>query len=441
MYNMRSSILSAILILSLTVFVPVLSHVGVEADLESIRVPGDYPTIQTAINAASVGSMILVDSGTYHEHVMVNKTVKLVGFDRMTTIIDGDENGTAITVTADDVLINGFTVQNCSQGADNWVYGSIHLVQSRLSTISGNIVTRNVCNGIVLNYSDNNKVLDNIITLNGGVELISVWGTGISLLDSDWNTISGNIVAGSVVYGIGLEYSYANLIRGNVIEDNGWAGIGLYYSPPNTFHHNSLFRNTAPVDSMYSPDNAWDDGAEGNYWDDYVGLDDGSNGRVAGDGVGDTDLPHAYGVDNYPLVQPPKPIPVLWENSAYPVAIASNSTLSAFRFIQPDKKITFNVRGPSNTTGYFKLDIPKALLSDNPWKVLLNNTDSTSQTVMTENQTHTSILCTYNQDSSYDVQIIGTSVIPEFPAQNALTLILFLTFMLAAILNKRNTRC
>jgi parallel beta-helix repeat protein len=420
--------------------VPVLSHVGVEADLELIRVPGDYPTIQTAINAASVGSMIMVDSGTYHEHVMVNKTVKLVGFGSMSTIIDGDKNGTAITVTADDVLISGFTVQNCSHGADNWVYGSIHLVQSRLSTISGNIVTRNVCNGIVLNYSDNNEILDNIITLNGGVELISVWGTGISLLDSDWNTISGNIIAGSVVYGIEL-YGYANLIQGNVIEGNGWAGIGMHYSPPNTFHHNSFFRNGGPVDLIDSSDNVWDDGAEGNYWDDYVGLDDGSNGRVAGDGVGDTDLPYYYGVDNYPLVQPPKPIPVLWENNAYPVAVYSNSTVSAFRFVQPDKKIAFNVRGPSNATGYFNLKIPKALLSDNPWKVLLNNTDATSKAVITQNQTHTSILCTYSHNSSYEVQIIGTLVIPEFPAQNALTLILFLTFMLVAILNKRNTRC
>jgi hypothetical protein len=224
-----------------------------------------------------------------------------------------------------------------------------------------------------------------------------------------------------------------------VIEDNGWVGVVLHDSPLNTFHHNS-FRNA--IDQRDSSDNVWDDGAEGNYWDDYVGLDDGSNGRVPGDGVGDTDLPH-QGVDNYPLVQPPKPIPILWENNAYPVAVNSNSTVSAFRFVQPDKKIAFNVRGPPNTTGYFNLKIPKTLLSDNPWKVLLNNTEATSQAIITQNQTYTSILYTYNQDSSYEVQIIGTSVIPEFSAQTALTLILLLTLMLAAILNKRrsDTRC
>jgi hypothetical protein len=51
---------------------------------------------------------------------------------------------------------------------------------------------------------------------------------------------------------------------------------------------------------------------EGNYWSDYYGVDDGSNGRTAGDGVGDTEIPHPfidqgngyYQLDNYPLVNP-----------------------------------------------------------------------------------------------------------------------------------------
>jgi hypothetical protein len=107
------------------------------------------------------------------------------------------------------------------------------------------------------------------------------------------------------------------------------------------------------------------------------------------------------------------------------------------RSIQPAKKITFNVRGSSNTTGYFNLKIPKALLCDNPWKILLNNVDATSEAIIAENQTHTSIFCTYNQGSNYDVQIIGTSVIPEFSSHNMLMLTLFLTLMPVAILNKR----
>jgi hypothetical protein len=45
----------------------------------------------------------------------------------------------------------------------------------------------------------------------------------------------------------------------------------------------------------------------GNFWSNYWGVDDGSNGRVAGDGVGDTDLPHE-GVDPCPLLDPSIPM-------------------------------------------------------------------------------------------------------------------------------------
>ncbi|UCH88503.1 MAG: DUF835 domain-containing protein, partial [Thermoplasmata archaeon] len=48
--------------------------------------------------------------------------------------------------------------------------------------------------------------------------------------------------------------------------------------------------------------NFWHDGnEEGNYWSDYTGLDNGAGSRTAGDGIGDTDIPH-LGLDNYPFI-------------------------------------------------------------------------------------------------------------------------------------------
>lgn len=76
----------------------------------------------------------------------------------------------------------------------------------------------------------------------------------------------------------------------------------------NTFYYNSFINNINQAYS-FAPTTKWNDGAgRGNYWSDYTGVDDGSpdprtdEPRVAGDGVGDTLLPH-QGVDWYPLMR------------------------------------------------------------------------------------------------------------------------------------------
>ncbi|MCK4949581.1 MAG: hypothetical protein KAS60_05815, partial [Thermoplasmata archaeon] len=86
-------------------------------------------------------------------------------------------------------------------------------------------------------------------------------------------------------------------------------GSWVYYSNNNIIFHNNFIDNTDHLYN-YQSTNTWDNGdGEGNYWSDYTGLDDGSGGRTAGDGVGDTDLPH-QGVDWFPLMSPWSPNPV-----------------------------------------------------------------------------------------------------------------------------------
>lgn len=174
---------------SATIFSLWIPHaVLVEADENIIRVPSDFSTIQEAINASPLGSMILVTGGTYHEHLIVNKAVRLVGVDRTNTIVDGDNNGTAITVAADNVLIDGFTIRNCSEEPYSFNHGSIHLLQCENCTISNNLVTQNVCHGIYLEHSDNNTVLNNIVTLNGGASTENSLGASESVLTNHQTT-------------------------------------------------------------------------------------------------------------------------------------------------------------------------------------------------------------------------------------------------------------
>ncbi len=106
---------------------PALTATPVTAQNDTIEVPGDYPTIQQAIAAASDGDTIVVAAGSYKESVTVDKSLTLkgaqAGVDARNrsgeeTIIEPDEGaGIRILTVADRVVvIDGFTVQNTLHG-------------------------------------------------------------------------------------------------------------------------------------------------------------------------------------------------------------------------------------------------------------------------------------------------------------------------------------
>jgi hypothetical protein len=86
----------------------------------TLRVPQGYPTIQSAVDAAGPGDMVLVDRGTYREEIQVTTPgIILRGVDRNEVIIDGEfqrPNGVSV-LFADGVVVENMTaINNTSNG-------------------------------------------------------------------------------------------------------------------------------------------------------------------------------------------------------------------------------------------------------------------------------------------------------------------------------------
>jgi hypothetical protein len=100
---------------------------------------------------------------------------------------------------------------------------------------------------------------------------------------------------------------------------------------------------------------------------------------------------------------------VVLESKNQSVIALSNSTINSFDFDMLQEQICFNITGPTSTTGYFYVTIPKELLwCDSPeeWEVWVNNTLIENRRVM-EIANNTYVYFAYNH-STQEVRIVGT---------------------------------
>jgi len=125
------------------------------------------------------------------------------------------------------------------------------------------------------------------------------------------------------------------------------------------------------------------------------------------------------------------------DSTNYNVTTTSNSTVSATTFDKDGKAINFTTNGPASTTGYVNVTIPKTLLNAAlpDWVVTMDDAalPSSSIRVINENASHTFIYINYTQ-STHNMRIVGTWVVPEFPSTTILlTLLATMTIALAFI--------
>ncbi|HEY8748986.1 MAG TPA: NPCBM/NEW2 domain-containing protein [Tepidisphaeraceae bacterium] len=158
-----------------------------------------YATIQSAVDAAAPGATINVDAGTYNESVNISKTLTLrgaqAGIDARSA--RGAESivfatTTAINITANDVTIDGFTVQGNGQNIGAGLGAGIIMGPSIHGThVVNNIIQNNITGIYLSNDSDTDAGLIQHNLIQNNYEAGQNWTYG-------WNGSRGIYSDGTV---------------------------------------------------------------------------------------------------------------------------------------------------------------------------------------------------------------------------------------------------
>lgn len=237
-------------------------------------VPAEYKTIQSAINAATVGDSVVVREGVYYEQLVMKDGVRLISdasddgnslvpvgqailkLPRRTlrTIIDGSKSSPSHHGMFDfseglgpTTIIDGFTIQNLPK-QNHHEAGHAHAINMRgaSAVVMNCLIRKNGSTGIGNHvfFKDQKQPMstrdfrwNNIKTRSSAVLYHNIirdnfgLGIGCNHFSTPWvlgNEIFGNDdseLTGISSPGIGIKHGAAPKIQGNIVHDNPGGGI------------------------------------------------------------------------------------------------------------------------------------------------------------------------------------------------------------------------
>lgn len=233
-----------------------------------LNVPGEFDTIQKAIDAAVAGDVVRVAAGVYKENIVMKDGVSVIGEHPETTILDGDRKGNVVAfknIGNSETRLENFTIKNAEANLSgvlienssplinrNIIFGNdydIYIKGTSSPLIQRNVLEQSKAGVQVFNLekvADSDPViLDNLIFANRkGINLYNGQAT------IEHNTISYNSDYGleaGATFGIYVTNSAAS-IRNNLITDNGTCEIcsGIYVDDKSTevqLGYNDIWNN------------------------------------------------------------------------------------------------------------------------------------------------------------------------------------------------------
>jgi len=255
---------------------------------------------------------------------------------------------------------------------------SIYLSYCQNNTIEHNTLFSTIGSyafPIVLDNSDNNVIRDNIIENSGSEEA----GSGIVLIDSVGNTMTGNSIDGTI-----------------------WA-LAIQWSNNSLVFHNNFLRNQLQVRTdPVSVNDSFDNGFEGNYWSDY----DFTGQDPDGDGIGNAPYSAPDVTDHCPLMVPwsenrvyerpmeRRPSDSRWVQKLYTL---SNSTLglppAGFAFNTFNRTLgQITMKVTCGYSGFLNITIPRSWI-DSQFSITMDQAPISCP--LTQNSTFSTLCITY----------------------------------------------
>jgi ankyrin repeat protein len=204
-------------------------------------VPGDYPTIQAAIDAAAAGDTVRIAPGTYSENLLLKDGVTLDGEDRETTIVRSETtDGPVLRVrSVASGSARGLTFEHAAlaekAATPIFPFPVVEIVDSTVELDSCRIRSGAFVGALVLGGAptiQNCRVDENASTgiycwgkeatpVIAGCEIVSNGASGISFYDHGMQaTLNGTVIRDNKRYGINIGHKVTVEGSGNDVSQN-----------------------------------------------------------------------------------------------------------------------------------------------------------------------------------------------------------------------------
>ena len=265
-----------------------------------VSADSEYKTIQDALEVATDGDIIEVQAGTYFSETPldITKSVSLIGIGQ--PVIDAQGEGTAVVISADDVLLSGFTIRNTGQNNNHEDSGIV--IQADRVTVEDNLLEQVLFGIYFANANDgiarNNSIIGYDLDLPRRGDGIRVWFSTNVLLENNYVSLTRDIliwfaddvtIIGNTFtnarYGLHFMYSNSAYLENNHFTYNS-VGTYLMYSKDLRVIHNNLSYNRGPsgygialkdMDNVIVSDNWFVGNRVGVYLDNSPALYEGTN--------------------------------------------------------------------------------------------------------------------------------------------------------------------